>query len=51
MLRAMETAEINTGGDRHGPFWDVVTGRRDPPPAAVQLGWELEAVDPDAGTI
>ncbi len=36
---------------RQGPFWDVLAGRRDPPPAAVLLGWELVAVDPDAGTI
>jgi uncharacterized protein (TIGR00369 family) len=34
-----------------GPFWDVIEGRADPPPAAVLLGWELAAVDPDAGTI
>ena len=37
--------------DRQGPFWDVLEGRADPPPAAVLLGWELIAVDPDAGTI
>ncbi len=36
---------------RQGPFWDVLEGRRDPPPAAVLLGWKLVAVDPDAGTI
>jgi uncharacterized protein (TIGR00369 family) len=36
---------------REGPFWDVMDGRADPPPAAVTLGWELLAVDPDAGTI
>lgn len=36
---------------RHGPFWDVMEGRADPPPAATLLGWELVAVDPDAGTI
>jgi uncharacterized protein (TIGR00369 family) len=39
------------GQDREGPFWDVIAGRRDAPPAATLLGWELEAVDPDAGTI
>lgn len=36
---------------REGPFWDVLDGRRDPPAAAVLLGWNLVAVDPDAGTI
>jgi uncharacterized protein (TIGR00369 family) len=51
MLCAMAATEVNGGGDRHGPFWDVINGRREPPPAAVLLGWELEAVDPDAGTI
>jgi uncharacterized protein (TIGR00369 family) len=38
-------------GERQGPFWDVMAGRVDPPPAAALLGWELLAVDPDAGTI
>ncbi len=36
---------------REGPFWDVMAGRRDPPPAAVLLGWTLIGIDPDAGTI
>jgi uncharacterized protein (TIGR00369 family) len=36
---------------REGPFWDVMEGRAAPPPAAVLLGWELLAVDPDEGTI
>ena len=36
---------------REGPFWDVVEGRAPRPPAADLLGWELVAVDPDAGTI
>jgi uncharacterized protein (TIGR00369 family) len=36
---------------REGPFWDVMEGRADPPPAAATLGWELVAVDPEAGTI
>jgi uncharacterized protein (TIGR00369 family) len=36
---------------RQGPFWDVLDGRRDPPPAAVLLGWKLARVDPDAETI
>jgi uncharacterized protein (TIGR00369 family) len=37
--------------NRQGPFWDVLEGRAEPPPAAVLLGWELVAVDPEAGTI
>ena len=36
---------------RQGPFWDVMEGRAEPPPAAVLLGWKLFDVDPDAGTI
>ena len=36
---------------RRGPFWDVMHGRVEPPPAALLLGFELVAVDPDAGTI
>jgi uncharacterized protein (TIGR00369 family) len=36
---------------REGPFWDVMEGRADPPPAAELLGWKLIAVDPDEGTI
>lgn len=36
---------------REGPFWDVMEGRVAPPPAAKTLGFELVAVDPDAGTI
>ena len=36
---------------REGPFWDAMEGRSPLPPAAVLLGWELVAVDPDAGTI
>jgi uncharacterized protein (TIGR00369 family) len=46
--------ERDDGGaqvDRRGPFWDIVAGRRDPPSVAVLLGWDLVAVDPDAGTI
>jgi uncharacterized protein (TIGR00369 family) len=37
--------------ERQGPFWDVMEGRAEPPPAAVLLGWELVAIDPEAGTI
>ena len=36
---------------RSGPFWDAMEGRAPMPPAAATLGWELVAVDPDAGTI
>jgi uncharacterized protein (TIGR00369 family) len=36
---------------RRGLFWDIQAGRVPPPPAAVLLGWELVAVDPDQGTI
>lgn len=37
--------------DRRGPFWDVLNGRREPPAAAILLGWKLVSIDPDAGTI
>lgn len=36
---------------REGPFWDVMEGRAEPPPAAVLLGWRLLSVDPEEGTI
>jgi len=36
---------------REGPFWDAVEGRAPLPPAAVTLGWELVAIDPEEGTI
>lgn len=36
---------------REGAFWDVMEGRKDPPSAAVLLGWTLRGVDPDEGTI
>ena len=36
---------------RDGMFWDVMEGRRSPPPAAQLLGWELREIDPAAGTI
>jgi uncharacterized protein (TIGR00369 family) len=51
MLHPMAEAEADARGARHGPFWEVIDGRREPPPAAILLGWELESVDPDAGTI
>jgi uncharacterized protein (TIGR00369 family) len=34
-----------------GLFWEIQAGRIAPPPAAVTLGWQLCAVDPEAGTI
>ena len=36
---------------RQGPFWDVMEGRVEPPPAAELLGFKLVEIDPDAGTI
>jgi acyl-coenzyme A thioesterase PaaI-like protein len=39
------------GVTRKGPFWEVLEGRRDPPAAAVLLGWRLVSVDPEAETI
>jgi uncharacterized protein (TIGR00369 family) len=37
--------------ERTGYFWDVMEGRKPPPPAAVLLGFELLAIDPEQGTI
>jgi uncharacterized protein (TIGR00369 family) len=39
------------GAAWRGPFWDILEGRREPPPAAVLLGWKLTSVDPEAETI
>lgn len=36
---------------RSGPFWEILAGRRDPPPVATLLGWRLIEVDPHEGTI
>ena len=36
---------------RKGPFWDMLEGRKPAPPAASLLGFELVAIDPEAGTI
>ena len=36
---------------REGPFWDVMEGRADPPPAAQLLGFRLVEIDPGRGTI
>lgn len=45
------TEPAEASAEREGPFWDIVAGRVEPPPAAATLGWELRTVDPDAGTI
>lgn len=45
------TEPDTASAEREGPFWDIAAGRVEPPPAATTLGWELRAVDPDAGTI
>ena len=37
--------------ERRGPFWDFLAGRVAAPPAARTLGWQLDQVDPEAGTI
>ena len=37
--------------ERTGPFWDVMEGRKPPPPAAVTLGFTLLEIDPGRGTI
>ena len=37
--------------ERSGPFWDAVDGRAPLPPVAQLLGWQLESVDPAAGSI
>jgi uncharacterized protein (TIGR00369 family) len=36
---------------REGAFWDAMEGRAPTPPVAELLGWHLEAIDPEAGTI
>jgi len=36
---------------REGYFWDVMEGRRPPPPAAALLGFELLAIDEAQGAI
>ena len=42
---------MNEHDERTGPFWDAVDGRAPMPPVAGLLGWELQEVDPEAGTI
>src|SRR5688572_1289604 len=39
------------GSKRTGPFWDAVAGRVQPPPAAKTLGWALQEVDAELGTV
>ena len=46
-----DRSDTNGRVKREGPFWDVMEGRAPPPPSAALLGWELVAVDPEAGTI
>jgi acyl-coenzyme A thioesterase PaaI-like protein len=41
---------MKSNEERKGPFWDLVAGRVVAPPAAQTLGWQLEEIDPDAGT-
>jgi uncharacterized protein (TIGR00369 family) len=42
---------MNANEQRTGPFWDAVAGRIAAPPAAQTLGWRLDDIDPDAGTV
>lgn len=53
MTGCPSSASASAGADqeRAGPFWEMVRGRLDRPPAAVTLGWTLQAIDPEAGTI
>lgn len=37
--------------ERRGPFWDMIEGRLPAPPAARLLGWKLERIDPEQGSI
>ncbi len=37
--------------ERRGPFWDMIEGPSPAPPAARLLGWRLESIDPERGTI
>jgi uncharacterized protein (TIGR00369 family) len=38
-------------GDREGPFWEMLAGRRPAAPAAALLGWRLARIDPERGEI
>lgn len=46
MLRCMTKSS-----GRAGAFWDAIEGHAPLPPSARLLGWQLEAIDADAGTI
>jgi len=37
--------------ERRGPFWDMIEGRLPAPPVARLLGWKLERIDPEQGSI
>jgi uncharacterized protein (TIGR00369 family) len=39
------------GEGRRGVFWDMIEGRVAGPPVAGLLGWRLERIDPEQGTI
>lgn len=47
----MDAGIVDRYADREGLFWQIARGELARPPAADTLGWELLAVDPDAGTI
>jgi uncharacterized protein (TIGR00369 family) len=38
-------------GERRGPFWEMIEGRRPGPPVARLLGWRLVSIDPERGAI
>jgi uncharacterized protein (TIGR00369 family) len=42
---------MTVSSERTGPFWDAVAGRIPRPPAARTLGWEIEDIDPEVGTV
>lgn len=49
-VAAGSMSAMSTDMTREGAFWDVVRGEAELPPAAKLLGFELVAVDPEAGT-
>ncbi|MPY95404.1 MAG: hotdog fold thioesterase [Acidimicrobiia bacterium] len=51
MRKQTNRRSADAAAPRQGPFWDVLAGRAPMPAAAALLGWQLVAVDPDAGTI
>src|SRR5688572_18441301 len=54
---ARESPAMTDGGsasnthERVGPFWDAMEGRIPMPPVALLLGWHLQEIDPEKGTI